>query len=432
MNLIIKILFNHYKQLLSSVSLVMLFRAFGAAVGFISGILITRYLGIKESGIYFYAIDLITTIAVISGLGLNNALLRDVASAETQSDITSVTQKFWTIVSVIFLISLISIFTVITGRNEISQFVSKVQLSTPLLIMSLLIFMIPLNSYLVTFLQGQKRLIKSSLLQFILPYTFLSLFILLLKPNNSIDVAFIHLMVIILTVLIGLLFTKKQLFIPKASHRRKIQGWGSFVTMHMFSSFSIMFISLINGYFLIPEEFAVLTAANRYTLLISFCLIAFNFVAAPKYAKLYKEGKTNELCTFVQSVTRFLIIITIPCSLIVLIFQDQFMSLYGQEFSDYGYILAILIGGQVINVVTGSVAYLLTLSGHEKDLKNIIVVLTPISVILSFILADRFGLSGIAVAMAISAININICAYIMVVKRLGFHTISFNFNSVKP
>eukprot|EP00487_Bulimina_marginata_P002728 TRINITY_DN16276_c0_g1_i1.p1 TRINITY_DN16276_c0_g1~~TRINITY_DN16276_c0_g1_i1.p1 ORF type:complete len:142 (+),score=12.55 TRINITY_DN16276_c0_g1_i1:267-692(+) len=140
--------------------------------------------------------------------------------------------------------------------------------------------------------------------------------------------------------------------------------------MHLFSSLSIMVISLINGYFLPSEEFAILTAANRYTLLISFCLIAFNFVAAPKYARLYKEGKLDELADFAQSITRFLIIIIIPCSLFVLIFRDELMSLYGADFNNYGYILAILVVGQIINIATGSVAYLLTLSGHEAELKK--------------------------------------------------------------
>ncbi|WP_077338256.1 lipopolysaccharide biosynthesis protein [Pseudocolwellia agarivorans] len=424
MNIIIK-----NNNLLASVSLVTICRALGAFLGFVSGVLITRYLGIKESGLYFYAIDLITTIAVFSGLGLNNALLRDVASKET--DTTYIAQKFWSIIKFVFIVSFVCITIITLSSTQISQFVSKPDLKTLLLILSLLIFLLPLNSYLVTLLQGQKRLIKSSLLQFIFPYTLLSLFIILFKPSDSITTSYIHLAVIILTVTFGLFFSKKEIFTYKATQHSNIKGWPSFVTMHLFSSLSVMVISLINGYFLLPEEFAILTAANRYTLLISFCLIAFNFVAAPKYAKLYKEGKITELANFAQSITRFLILIIVPCSFVVLFFSDELMSLYGKSFDNYGYILAVLVIGQIINVATGSVGYLLTLSGHEKDLKNIIVISTPLSVLLSLILTYHLGLIGVAIAMAMSAININICAYIMVVKRLGFHTINFSIKTIK-
>lgn len=416
-------------KLLASVSFVTIFRALGAVLGFISGILITRYLGIKEAGLYFYAIDLITTVALVAGLGLNNALLRDVASRDTSTDSAYIAQKFWSIIKFVFITSLLCIVFITLGSNNIAHFISKPHIQPLLLILSFLIFLIPLNKYLVTLLQGQKRLIESSLLQFILPYTLLSLFIVLIKPTDSITTSYIHLFVITLTLLGGLFFSKKQVFVRKATQHSNIQGWSPFVTMHLFSSLSIMVISLINGYFLPSEEFAILTAANRYTLLISFCLIAFNFVAAPKYARLYKEGKLDELADFAQSITRFLIIIIIPCSLFVLIFRDELMSLYGADFNNYGYILAILVVGQIINIATGSVAYLLTLSGHEAQLKNIIIVLTPISILLSFVLAYYFGLIGVALAMAISSININICAYIMVVKRLGFHTIKLSLKN---
>lgn len=410
-------------------SLVALFRTFGAVIGFVAGILITRNLGIKESGLYFYAIDLITAIALIAGLGLHNGLLRDVAA--DNADSTYAAQKFWGVIKFVSLTSFVSIVVVSTQHTQIAEFVSKEKLSYLLLILSILIFLLPLNSYLVTYLQSKKRLIESSLLQFVLPYTLLSILVLIIKPTDSILTAYLHLLIIVSTSVVGLLLTKKQLFTPRATEKSHITGWQSFITMHLFSSLSVMLISVINGYFLLPEEFAILTAANRYTLLISFCLIAFNFVAAPQYARLYQQKKLGELATFAQYITRCLIIITIPCSIIVILFKNQFMSLYGDEFTEYGYILAILVAGQIVNVATGSVAYLLTLSGHEKDLKNIIIILTPISVLLSFILANVWGLTGVAVAMAISAININILAYIMVVKRLGFHTIKFSFNKAK-
>ena len=47
------------------------------------------------------------------------------------------------------------------------------------------------------------------------------------------------------------------------------------------------------------------------------------------------------------------------------------MSIFGKGFIGGIWLLRILAIGQFINAVTGSVGYILTMSGHEKDIRNI-------------------------------------------------------------
>jgi len=428
----IKLALQQYRPLLASVGIVIFFRAFGAGIGFISGVMITRYLGITESGLYFYALDLITTIAVFAGLGLNNTLLRNVSSLNNlPENRVNISIYFWSTVKPVAVVSIISILFIILFRIKISIFLNNSSLVVLLLIFSPLICLIPLQSYLVTFLQSLKKVIQSSLIQFALFYSVLTLMIIFFKPQTAVYTAKLHLIAITISVMTALIFSRKNLFAKGVLKPQKIKGWQSFVVMHLINSVSVILISIINGYFLQPEAFAVLSAANRFTLLISFCLISFNFVAAPKYAKLYHENKHEDLARFSQSVTRLLIAIIIPISLLVFSFNEELMSFYGSEFTEYGYILSILVIGQIVNVATGSVVYLLTLSGHEKDMKNIIAIIIPITVVVSLILAKHFGLTGVAIAMMLSAIATNISAYFMVLKRLGFHALSWQLAPYK-
>jgi O-antigen/teichoic acid export membrane protein len=417
----IKNIFSEYKSLLASVSLVMLLRVFGAVIGFFSGIVITRYLGITEAGYYFYVVDFIVALATLGSLGLHHLLLRDVA--RQASDVITVSRIFKYIISIVILVAIINIIAIFILNHVIAEQIGKPEIANLLLILSPLLLLIPLQNYIATFLQSVQSIFQSALIQFAIFYTLLLLLVFLVQPSDAEQAVYLHLGALIMAVALGLIFVKKHLVKSSSVPRPDLKGWQSFFTMHIITHLSVTIISLVNGFYLSADEFAVLTAAIRFTLLISFCLIAFNFVAAPKYAKLYQQGNLKELASFSQAITRLLIAIIIPVSFIIFIFSDQFMSLYGQAFKPYGYILTILVAGQIVNVASGSVAYLLNLSGNEKTMRNITLISTPITALLSWLLTQWLGLVGVAIGMALTAIILNASAYIMVVKRLGFHTI---------
>ena len=101
------------------------------------------------------------------------------------------------------------------------------------------------------------------------------------------------------------------------------------------------------------------------------------------------------------------------------------MGLFGAEFAAGGYLLRILAIGQFINVLSGSVGYLLMMSGHERDLRNITLVVGPLSLLLAIVLTNYFGVVGAALATAIGIGSQNLAAVWMVNRRLGFNTLLF-------
>ena len=79
---------------------------------------------------------------------------------------------------------------------------------------------------------------------------------------------------------------------------------------------------LINGYFLSNSDFAIYNAANRLTILASFLLVVFNFVSAPKYSRYFNEGKTPELASYSQFMTKLMLTILTPLFIVVLFFTS--------------------------------------------------------------------------------------------------------------
>jgi len=108
---------------------------------------------------------------------------------------------------------------------------------------------------------------------------------------------------------------------------------------------------------------------------------------------------------------------------LLFIFSKEVMMLFGAEFATGGPILAVLLVGQLVNVISVSVGYLLMMSGYEKINRNIIMTAALVQLGLVVILAPVFGGLGAAIASAISVASTNLLAVYFVYKKLGIMTI---------
>ena len=122
---------------------------------------------------------------------------------------------------------------------------------------------------------------------------------------------------------------------------------------------------------------------------------------------------------------RLLVVSAVPIVGAMLIFPGFLMGLFGADFAQGAQLLQILALGQFVNVITGSVGYLLMMTGHERDLRTSTLISGGLVVILTIILTQYFGVLGCAIATAISIAFQNLLAAYFVKKRLGFNTLKF-------
>ena len=79
--------------------------------------------------------------------------------------------------------------------------------------------------------------------------------------------------------------------------------------------------------------------------------------------------------------------------------------------------MLILVVGQFVNSVSGSTGYFMNMTGHQKELRNIIIITSICSLLLSFFLIPRFGLYGAALDAAMCLALWNIWALIYIKKK---------------
>ncbi len=176
---------------------------------------------------------------------------------------------------------------------------------------------------------------------------------------------------------------------------------------------------LIAGAMLPAEDVALLTAAQRTAMLTSFVLMVVNMVVAPRYARLWKEDNIERIQYLAKWSTRGMIAMVLPIVAAMMIWPEKVMGLFGEGFEEAAVLLMILAVGQFVNVATGSVGYLLSMSGHEKEFNLVTMIAGPFTAVLGLVLTIHFGVVGAAIATATGVITQNVIASTFVYKRLG-------------
>jgi O-antigen/teichoic acid export membrane protein len=139
---------------------------------------------------------------------------------------------------------------------------------------------------------------------------------------------------------------------------------------------------------------------------------------------MYNQGKINQLKNYARNTTRLMTLAALPITLFIWFFPGFIMSLFGKDFTGGIWLLRILALGQFVSVISGSVSYLLIMSGHEKDMKNIRIINAILAIVLALILNPIYGAIGSALSTAIAIASTNLMGVGLVKKRLGFSTLS--------
>ena len=156
----------------------------------------------------------------------------------------------------------------------------------------------------------------------------------------------------------------------------------------------------------------------------SIILFSINSIAAPKFSKLFSSRNMEEFKSFVKLSSRLIFWFSLPIIMFIIINSEFLLGIFGNEFKNGKLVLLILLFGQFINILCGSVGYILMMTNKQNLLLNIIIFSAILNIILNIILIPIYGIMGAAVASTISMICWNLIAMIYVYKEYGFITTS--------
>ncbi|MFG0262407.1 MAG: polysaccharide biosynthesis C-terminal domain-containing protein, partial [Novipirellula sp. JB048] len=105
------------------------------------------------------------------------------------------------------------------------------------------------------------------------------------------------------------------------------------------------------------------------------------------------------------------------------LFASTILSTFGEAFQSGAILLRILVIGQFVNAATGSVGYLLMMSGNERDYRNATLFSAVSCIALSLVLVPSMGPVGAAIVTAGTLSITNLLAAIIVYQRFGINVL---------
>ncbi len=184
------------------------------------------------------------------------------------------------------------------------------------------------------------------------------------------------------------------------------------------SQLQIIAIGSLRG----AKDTGIFAIAVRLSDLEGYLLFAMNVVLAPVISKLFAENNLPELQRVITNSLRIGFLFSLPIIVCFLFFPTFFLGFFGDEFGEGKFALILLTISQVVNFATGSVGYLLTMTGHQRTAIKLLFLCALLTTLLSILLIPRYGVSGAAIAAATNNIVLNVLMAIAVHRKIGINS----------
>lgn len=410
---------------------VFLVRGFGAAAGFLMSLVVANATDVASAGLFFFALALTQLGGGLLALGSPNALLK-VIGADFGISWQRINQTVSVLFKTVFVLAVLVAVVFLILPNQISNLLGMVEIGSLLPLVAVGMFFFALQQMLSAMLQGKQQVIWASTVQNVVAQlTFiivLSALVLVGFKQTGFSLYCIYFACVGSAMLCGALLwfrTSGTSFDLNASFSPELKtSLSSLFVVMLMGQCTMWAGQFATAKYLSSSEVAFFASAQRTATLASFVLIAVNVVVAPKFAQAFAKGNQLKVNKLSLLSSRLMIALAIPVLAFMIFFPEFLMGLFGEEYKVAAPLLQILAVGQFINVITGSVGYLLNMTGHEKDMCNVVLFSGPLAIALAFGLTSQFGLMGAAYATAISVATQNLLAVWMVKKRLGFNTLN--------
>ncbi|WP_281556611.1 oligosaccharide flippase family protein [Thalassomonas sp. RHCl1] len=420
------------KEILSASAVILTFKVFTAVTGFLVSVVITRALGTTVAGYYFFMLSAIALLGSISRLGLDQAIVRFMAVANAGGERGKIKLIFswacrWTLCTSLLMSALLYVFC----QFFYARVFNDGGYLMPLLIACLVLPLSNLFTVILQSFQGVKQIVSFAWLNGVeRPINLLGLlFIIFVFGAIELEQALLtYLLVNVLVALLGYFLWQK--YQKETTEREsilaaadiKVKLWHSSMSLWGVACLSIVMgqgAQLLTGFLSSPEQVTYFAVANRVALLVAFMLLAVNGILSPKFAELKADNRSERLQSVYRSSTGLMLLLTTPFMVLVFIFAQEILWLFGNELQPAVKILRLLIAAQFVKVAVGSVGQLLIMSGFEHSQRRNLLLAVAILVLVATLLIPVWGALGAAIAVFCAMSFNNVLGLWQVYKKLN-------------
>nr|WP_230625002.1 flippase [Methanosarcina mazei] len=400
------ILLSDLQKIVSDVGITFVASAVGMLLGFPITVLLGRYMGADDLGLYRMVSTIFGTFTLFVTIGVPNAIIKYVAEFRDNEEKLEQIVSAGLITSV--LLGLFSFIFIYLSADLFADFFNMPELSGLLKILAFAFPFSIVNSTLIGLLNGLREMTKNAWVSIVQSATMLVLtFILVFKFGVNGAVSGI--------VLSSILTTFLLISIKKISSISLNNYFNTTSQIISFGSKTVLAnaINLINyqadilmiGYFMTKTDVGVYSVAVMFAKLIWILPDSIQRITFPLISEYHAKKMNEQIMIVVDRCMKYSCLFLIFCTTFFIFFGKEFLALiFGAEFKISYSPLIILLIGTLFYGMTKSVGSIFASIGKVNLVYKIPLVSAIFNILLNMLLIPTYGIIGGAFATSFSLI----------------------------
>jgi len=187
--------------------------------------------------------------------------------------------------------------------------------------------------------------------------------------------------------------------------------------------------TILLGIYGSAAEVGVYQVATRLTLLATIFVTPVTNSFAPRIADLYRRGRYELLKRAFALITSWVVRLSLPGFVVLLVFPRELLAIFGPAFQAGVVVTQIMTVAWLFSAASGPCGYMLTMSGRPIVQMANYLAAVAFNVGLNIVLIPRFGMSGAAIAWALTIALLAIARMTQV--RVFLKVLPFNLGLAK-
>lgn len=421
-------------QVASGALWIFMIRVIGAGTSYVSLVLLARWIGAEQYGVFVYAWLWLSMVGILAPLGADGAVQRLLPAHLVENDWGRFWGAFW---CGFLLVGLSGLAMAAVGYGLAGAFGGLIgeAYRPALMIAALALPFWALNEQLLAVGRALGWPISAYTPFFVMLPLLLcigtGLLLLAGWPSDSVTVMSAGWLSCVMTFLVSvaLIVPRARFRFPKAKLELAPGPWlGLSFSLLLVTGAHVLLEStdvVVLGLFLTPEHVAVYFAALRTAGLMGFVYFAVAGFAVPQFVRLHAAGDGAAIRAFVRQTTQLVFWPSVAAALVLLAMGRLVLGLFGAAFTDGYGVMAVLMFGFLLKAAIGPVDELLAVSGSHRLVAVVLPCTALLNVALNVALIPMFGTYGAATATVLSIAASHGLLAVVMYRRFGVRPFMF-------
>jgi O-antigen/teichoic acid export membrane protein len=328
----------HFLELLKGSSITFLYRILGMGLGYLFTLLIARWYGADILGVYTISLTILNIIVIFTVFGFDNTLIKFVARYNSHNKPYLFRELYLKALIISLVISVVSIVLLFFTIDFLAMLFENKNLISFLKIACFAIIPFTFLKINVAMLKGFKKIKIFSFFEMMSIFLLTTLlFIFLHSFSTQKEIIIIsNVLAIFISSLLSFIWLKKYISLKSTNKYLKYRSIIKHTFPMLLSSSFILIIgwadTIMLSLFRAESEVGIYALLVKLAGLTSLTLMAINSITAPKFSELYAKKDLNELKQVVYQSSKMIVYSSLPIILLLTIFSEYILRVFGEEF----------------------------------------------------------------------------------------------------